>query len=70
MDLFTVESIIRGYHIYEEVWSNVIGVVLVCHRDTQNHHDPFAVATCKGTTVVGHIPRRIYMVYLQFVMFS
>ena len=50
VDLFTVESITviraREYHIYE-VWSSVIGEVLVCHRDTQNHHDPFAVATCK-----------------------
>ena len=33
------------YHIYEEVWSSVIGEVLVCRRDTRNHHDPFAVAT-------------------------
>ena len=44
------------YHIYEEVWLNVIGKVLVCCRDTRNHHDPFAIATYKGTTVVGHVP--------------
>ena len=56
VDSFTV---IRGYHVYEEVWSSVIGEVLVCRRDTRNRHDPFAVATCKGTTVVGHVPRRI-----------
>ena len=37
------------------VWSSVIGKVLVCRHDTRNHHDPFAVATCKGTTVVGHV---------------
>ena len=43
------------YHIYEEVWSSVIGEVLVCRRDTRNHHDPFAVATYNGTAVVGHI---------------
>ena len=23
------------------------------------NHDPFAVAVCKGTTVVGHVPRKI-----------
>ena len=51
MDSFTVKSVIRGYHIYEEVWSSVIGEVLVCHCNTRNCHDPFAVATCKGTTV-------------------
>ena len=43
------------YHIYEEVWSSVIEV-LVCRRDTRNRHDPFAVATFKSTTVVGHVP--------------
>ena len=49
----------RNY-IYEEVWSNVIGVVLVCHCDTRSHHDSFAlafaVATCKDMTVVGYVP--------------
>ena len=38
--------------VYQEVWSSLIGEVLVsrlvCHRDTRNHHDPLAVATCKG----------------------
>ena len=55
VDTFTVELVIRGYHICEEVWSSVIGEVLLCHRDTRNRHDLFAVATCKGTTVVGHL---------------
>ena len=41
------------YHIYEEVWSSVIGEVLVSHRDTRNRHDPLAVATCKGMTDSG-----------------
>ena len=63
MDSYTVESVIsRGYHIYEEVWSSVysrIGEVLICRCDTRNHHDPFAVATCKSMTVVGRVPRWI-----------
>ena len=25
---------------------------LICHHDTRDCHDPFTVATCKGTTVV------------------
>ena len=33
-----------------------IGEVLVCCHDIRNRHDPFGVATCKGTTVVGHLP--------------
>ena len=32
VDSFTVESVISGYNIYEEVWSSVMGEVLVyCH---------------------------------------
>ena len=48
LDSFTIESVIRGYHIYEETWSSVhvIGEVLVCRHDTLDHHDPFAIATC------------------------
>ena len=46
VDSFTVESVIRGYHIYEEVWSSIIGEVLACCQDTRGHHDPFAIATC------------------------
>ena len=51
--LFTVELVT----IYEEVctWSRVIGEVLICHHDTQNHHDPFVIATrmlTRGTKVV------------------
>ena len=44
------------YHFYEEVWSSVIGEVLVYRCETRNCHDPFAVATYKGTMVVGHVP--------------
>ena len=67
MDSFTVESVIGGYHIYEEVWSSVIGEVLVCQRDMRNHHDPFAVTTYKGTTVVGHVPRWISTIFYVFL---
>ena len=68
VDSLTVESVIssRRFHIYEEVWSSVIGEVLVC-RDTQNRHDPFAVATCKGMTVVGHVPRWISAICYVFL---
>ena len=68
MDSFTVEL---RYHIYEKVRSSVIGEVLVWRCDIQNRHDPFAVATsmatCKGTTVVGHAPRQISVICYVFL---
>ena len=48
VDSFTVESVIRGYHVYEEVWSSVIGEVLVCRRDTRNRHDPLLLLCVKA----------------------
>ena len=70
VDSFIVESIIRGYHIYKEVWSSVIGsekcwFVAVTHKITM--HDPFAVATCKGTTVVECIPKWISTICYVFL---
>ena len=41
--------------------------MLVCRRDAQNRHDPFAVATCKGTTVVGRVPRWISAICYVFL---
>ena len=59
VESFTIDSMIRGYHVYKDVWSSFIGEMLYCRRDVRNHHDPFAAAVCKGTTVVGHMPRKI-----------
>ena len=59
VESFTIDSMIRGYHVYKDVWYSFITEMLYCRRDVRNHHDPFAVAVCKGTTVVGHMPRKI-----------
>ena len=46
----------RGYHIYQTIWSSSIGEVLNCAREPQNGQDTYAVATKKaGDVVVGHI---------------
>ena len=59
VESFTIDSMIRGYHVYKDVWSSFIGEVPSCRHDVRNHHDRFAVAVCKGTTVVGHVIRKI-----------
>ena len=66
VESFTIDSIIRGYHVYKDVWSSFIGEMLYCRRDVRNHHDPFAaVAVYKGTTVVGHVPIERYLQLLM-----
>ena len=47
---FTVDFVTRECHVYKEVLSNAMGkscFVVMTHAD--NHHNPYAVATCNGT---------------------
>ena len=54
------------------VWENpVYGEILVCHREVENAHDTHAVAVKKvigdDLKVVGHIPRRISLIFSIFL---
>ena len=40
--LLYIDPVIRGYHVYRDVWEvSYIGEVLQC-RDAHSHHDPFS----------------------------
>ena len=67
VEFITINSIIRGYYIYKDVWSSFIGEVLYYCCDVHNHHDLFAVAVCKEITVVGHMPWKISAVCYVFL---
>ena len=41
--LFTVMAMIRGFHVYRDVWSSVLDKELPYQRETGNISDPFAV---------------------------
>ena len=55
---FSVQSMVRGYHVYQEEWDATIGEILHCQREIVNCHDPYAVATLSDRTVVGHVPQK------------
>ena len=42
-------SKIRGYHIYQEIWTATVGEILECCREAGNLIDPYAVAVVRGT---------------------
>ena len=44
MNTYTVETIVRGYHVYRAVWEAAVGQVLPCQQERGNVHDPYAVA--------------------------
>ena len=53
MASFEIEAMVRGYHIYKDVWSAVIEEEFPCKREEGNRYDPFAVAVCNGDIVIG-----------------
>ena len=59
---FSVQAMIRGYHVYKEIWEVAInGEVLLCEREVRNIHDTFAVAVKKDGGIVGHCPQKIFL---------
>ena len=53
---FETSSCVRGYHVYQDTWTLVIGV---CRREDSNPRDQYSVAVVKGEEIVGHIPQFI-----------
>ncbi len=51
---FSVETMVRGYHTYKDIWTAVVGEELPCQRERANPRDPFAVAVLKDEAIVGH----------------
>ena len=63
----STESMIRGYHVYQDIWSSHINESLPCKRERHNLHDPFAVSVLKDADVVGHVPRKISTICYVFL---
>ena len=59
-DSCTYFSMIRGYHIYKEVWTATLGEQLQCRRETSNPCDLYAIAVVNNEDfIVGHVPRSV-----------
>ena len=53
-----MESVVRGYHVYKEIWSSVTGKELQCIHKIGNVSDLYAAKVVKaGTGSVGHLPK-------------
>ena len=47
---------IRGYDAYRDIWSPVVGEILLLKREPDNLVDASAVAVRKEDKIVGHVP--------------
>ena len=43
MEVYKVDSIVRKYHVFKEIWTPFIGEDLECKRDVSNTRDAYAV---------------------------
>ena len=64
---FTVDAMIRGYHVYKEVWDSEVGEMLSCEAERNNIHDRNAIAIKKSNDVVGHLPKKISLICRLFL---
>ena len=67
METFQMESCVRGYHVYKDLWEAVVGERLECQRERDNPSDAYAVAVKKGGAVVGHLPRKLSRLCALFI---
>ena len=70
---FKFDSVIRGHHIYKDIWTPYLGELLHCEPESGNIHDPYAVSvhttnstsdhSACTTPIVGHIPPVVYHLF-------
>lgn len=66
----SVESVIRGHHVYKEMWNPSKGEKLKCMHDTREEakiFDDYAVGTYKDERLVGHVPIEFSFLFCKFV---
>ena len=57
-NLLVLNSYIRGYHVYKDVWTPVIGEILTCCQEPNNVKDSEAVAVKSddSSCILRHVP--------------
>ena len=51
MEEYTIESVIRGHHVYKSIWHPILGEQLTLEREDSNSHDRHAVSVMKGGAI-------------------
>ena len=64
---FEIQSVIRGHHVYKEIWTPFIGEKLHLEQEFGNRYDHCAVIIKKEVTTVGRVPRNMSMYFWNFL---
>ena len=60
-------GVVRGYHVYKDIWNPVLNEELTSQQEPGNLEDHYAVAVIKGDVIVGHVPREISKTCYHFI---
>ena len=64
-----IPSCIRGYHVYGEIWTAILGEQLFGECEIGNIEDRYAVAVKNDSGItVGHLPQKISRISSIFLM--
>ena len=50
--IFLHESVIRGHHVFKDVWTPHLGEILLVEKEPGNSHDSCAVALLKADRTI------------------
>ena len=56
----TSERVIRGHHIYKQIWRPLVEEILTLEREEGNNHEKFVVSLLKNATVFWHVPQSFH----------
>ena len=66
----SVESVIRGHHVYKETWNPYKGGKLICDHDKREEAKIFedhVVGTYKDSCLVSHVPIELSFLFCKFI---
>ena len=68
LDEFTIDSVIRGHHVYKEIWTPFVGEELTLTQENGNCHDRYAITVEKeNDIIVGRVPRELSKIFRIFM---
>ena len=65
-----VDTVVRGYHVYKDIWLPETGESFLCRQESDNEHDRYAVAVYaneNNSETVGHLLQEISKVGYYFL---
>ena len=68
LQVLEIYSFLRGYHAYMEIWTPVMGEILVVKIEPTNRHNIHAVAIYRDAETVDHVPYNLAPRMSAFLM--